>query len=255
MKRKLVGGIECNHLFESLVGLCGLFLLREQLPQEKPLARFLFAPHLVFDDALQIDDGLLRVARVQIVVGIGVVPFFLCLPVHGVARHVAQHLFGIIAPTGLNIAFGQPGLCPLIDGGLRGIEAAHVGKGGDGIFEIAFEELRTSHQEPHLPHRGVIFPSVKPLNIFGRFAAVFVPNGVAFDAVQANSFLTFGNGEVVMGLSYGATLFVADGIERQLFGEMVVIAILFFQRSVDIGHRGVVVDIIFRVKRLPPSRG
>ena len=76
----------------------------------------------------------------------------------------------------------------------------------------------------------------------------------AVDAL-AVSFLTFGNGEVVMGLSYGATLFVADGVERQLFGEMVMIAILFFQRSVDIGYRGVVVDIIFRVKRLPPSRG
>ena len=143
----------------------------------------------------------------------------------------------------------------MIDGGLRGIEAAHVGKGGDGIFEIAFEELRTPYQEPHFPHRGVVFPPVKPLNIFGRFAAVFVPNGVAFDAVQADSFLTFGNGEVVVGLSYGATLFVADGVERQLFGEMVVMFVFFFQRSVDIGHRGVVVDIIFRVKRLPPSRG
>ena len=255
MKRKLVGGVECYHLFESLVGLRGLFLLREQLPQEKPLACLLFAPHLVLDDALQIDDGLLRVARVQIVVGIGVVPFFLCLPVHGVACHVAQHLFGIIVPTGLDIAFGQPGLRTLIDGGLRGIEAAHVGKGGDGIFEIAFEKLRTSHQEPHLPHRGVVFPSVKPLDIFGRFAAVFVPNGVALDAVQANSFLTFGNGEVVVGLSYGATLFVADGVERQLFGEMIVMFVFFFQRCVDIGHRGVVVNIIFRVKRLPPSRG
>ena len=78
---------------------------------------------------------------------------------------------------------------------------------------------------------------------------------MALDAVQANSFLTFGNGEVVVGLSYGATLFVADGVERQLFGEMIVMFVFFFQRCVDIGHRGVVVNIIFRVKRLPPSRG
>ena len=138
---ELVGWSQSGDVAVSFVGLTvaadGLIELAEQ----EPFPRFLLAAHLVFDHLAQIGDGLLVVACVDIVVGIGVVPLFAGTPMDAVAFHVANHVFGIVEPAFLHIAFGQPCPGPAIDGGLRLVEPAHVGKRGGCLIEFAFIEL------------------------------------------------------------------------------------------------------------------
>ena len=93
------------------------------------------------DDLLQIRDSLLIVARVYIIIRIRVVPFLLCAPIDRVAAHIADNVLGLVLPTRLDIALDQPCLRPMINGGLGGIEATHIRKGGDSLLEVALMEL------------------------------------------------------------------------------------------------------------------
>ena len=94
---------------------------------------------------------LVGVARVDIVVGEGVVPIFLRTPVDGVALHVAYHVLGVVHFVLLNIAFGEPCLCLAIDGRLGFVKTTHVGESRGGCLEIALEKLGASHQHPCFP--------------------------------------------------------------------------------------------------------
>ena len=126
------------------VGLVSLALVAHgflQLAHEEPLARLLLAAYLVLDALAQIGNGLGVVARMDVIVGIGEVPFLACAPVDAVALHVAHHILGIVKPALLNIAFGQPSPRTAINGGLRLIEAAHIREGGGGLIEVALVEL------------------------------------------------------------------------------------------------------------------
>ena len=81
------------------VGLVSFALVAHgflQLAHEEPLARFLFAAHLVLDALAQIGNGLGVFARMDVIVGIGEVPFLACSPVDAVALHVAYHILGVV---------------------------------------------------------------------------------------------------------------------------------------------------------------
>ena len=71
-------------------------------------------------------NSLLGVAGMDIVIGKGIIPFFLGTPVDGIALHVAYHVFCIVIPTLFNIAFGKPGSGFAINGWLGSIEATHI---------------------------------------------------------------------------------------------------------------------------------
>ena len=123
---QLIGRVLPAHLAECLVGSVTMSQLRLQLSEEIPFTGPLLASHLMLDDLAEIRYGTLVLPSVDIVVGISVVPFFLGVPVDGVAAHVADNVLGIIEPFLFDIAFGKPGPCLAIDGGLGLVEAAHV---------------------------------------------------------------------------------------------------------------------------------
>ena len=184
-----------------------------QLSQQVVFAGFLLLAHLLFDDAPQVGHSLLIVARVDVIVGIGIVPLFLSPPMDGIARHVANHVFGVVNPVLLDVAFGKPGACTTIDGRLRLVKATHVGESGGSIVESTFVELRASHEHPSLPEEWVVFLATQPLQVAFRLAAFLCPFGSLLDAVQLDGLLTFLDGFVEVALSDFLAILVAYGVE------------------------------------------
>ena len=185
-----------QHFLVCLVGKVLMAQLGFELTHKKPLAGTLLAAHLVLDYLAQVGDGFLVFASVDIVVGVSVVPLFLGMAVDGVAAHVANHVFGIVEPLLLDVAFRKPGAGLAIDGGLGLVEAAHVGEGGGSFVERSLVKLRTTHQHPGFPHHGVVFAPIEPLDVAGGLAAALRPFGTLVDAVQLNGFLTLFDGAV-----------------------------------------------------------
>ena len=66
----------------------------------------MLAAHLMFDDFLKIGYGLGIATRMDIIVGISVIPFFYGTPVKRVALHLRNHVLSVIEPVLLDIAFG-----------------------------------------------------------------------------------------------------------------------------------------------------
>ena len=242
--------------YHLLIGFIGLLLvseLRLQLSEQEVFASLLALTHLVLDDLAQIGNGLCIVAGVDVVVGERVVPFLLGAPVNGVAAHVADDVLGIVDPVLLNIALGKPGACPTVDGGLRGVEATHVVEGGGGFVEGTLVELRAAHEHPCLPEERVVFLSRQPLQVALRLAALLVPFRLMLDAMQLNGLLTFLDGFLVVSLANLLRLLVANGVEGNDFGEVILVAVFLFQRGVDVGKSAVVVSIISSIERVPPT--
>ena len=224
-----------------------------QLSHEIPLAGPLLAAHLVLDDLAQIGHGLGIVAGVYIVVGEGEVPLFLGLPSDGVAAHVADDILGIVEPALFHIALGQPRTRLGIDGGLRTVEAAHVREGGSGIVECALMKLRAPHEHPRFPQEGIVLAAREPLDVLLGLATLLRPLRPALDTVQFDGFLTLLDGPVEIGLAQFAAALVAYGVEGNEFGEVVLIAVFFLQRTVDVGQRTVVVGIVTGIEGVPPT--
>ena len=104
----------------------------------------------------EIGYGFGVVARVDVVVGVGVVPFLACRPVDGVALHVPHHVFGVVEPTLLKVALGEPSPRLGVYGGLRLIQTTHVSECGGSLVKGALIELRPSHKHPSFPQERVI---------------------------------------------------------------------------------------------------
>ena len=198
-----------------------------ELSHQIPLTGALLAPHLVLYHLAQVGYCLGIPSGVYIIVGIGVVPFLHGAPVERVALDFCYHVFGIINPAFLDIAFCEPCPCSAVDGGLGGVEAAHVGKCRRSLVERAFHKLRASHQHPRLPQEGVILLAVKPLDVFLRLLAAFCPLRPFLYAVQLYCLLTFLYSTVEVALAQLAAVLVADGVERYHLGEVVLVAVLF----------------------------
>ena len=221
----LVRRVLCNHLLIGFIGLLLVSELRLQLSEQEVFAGLLALTHLVLDDLAQIGNGLCIVAGVDVVVGERVVPFLLGAPVDGVA----------------------------VDGGLRGVEAAHVVEGGGGFVEGTLVELRAAHEHPCLPEERVILLSRQPLQVALRLAALLVPFWLMLDAMQLDGLLTFLDGLLVVSLADLLRLLVANGVEGNDLGEVILVAVFLFQRGVDVGKSAVVVSIISSIERVPPT--
>ena len=226
---QLVRRVQANHLSESLVGF-GLVSQRGlQLAHEVPFARALLLAHLVLDDVAQVGNGLGVVGRVDVVVGVGVVPLLARSPMQAVALHVSYDILGVVEEIVFYVALGQPSACAAVDGRLGGIEAAHVVERGGRTIKVALEKLGTSHEHPSLPQEGVVFFAVEPLQVFLRLAAVLGPFGLALDAMQLYGFFGFLDGLVKLALSQLPAGFVANGIKGDNLREIILVAGFFGQ--------------------------
>ncbi len=224
-----------------------------ELSHEKPLACTLLASHLMLDDTPQIRHSLGVLTRVYIVVGIRVVPFLACRPMDRVALHVAYHVLRVVEPALLNVAFGEPRPRLGVDGRLRLIESSHVGECGSSLVEGTLVKLRAPHQQPCLPEERVVFAAREPLDVLCRLLPRLRPLRTALNAVEFYGLLAFLYGAVEISLSDFAAILVADGVERNKFREVVLVAVLLLQRTVNIGERAVVIGVVARLERMPPA--
>ena len=151
IKLQFVGRIEPDDVAESLISLLLVADGSLQLSHQIPLAGFLLVSHLMAYHLPEIGNRLPGIPRVDIVIGEGIIPFLLGTPVDGIALDVSDHIFCIVVPALLDIAFGKPGARLAVDGRLGGVKAAHIGEGGSGPLEIPLLELRTAHQHPRFP--------------------------------------------------------------------------------------------------------
>ena len=223
---QLVGWVELRHVLERLHRLHVVAQRCLHLSHEEPLACALLASHLVLDDVAQVGNSFLVFARVYVVVGVGVVPLLACRPVDGVALHVAYHVLGIVEPTLLDVAFGEP--CPRlgVDGWLRLIQSAHVVERGSSLVERSLVELRASHEQPRFPKERVVLAAREPLQVLRRLLALLRPLRSALYAVQFDGLLTLLDGAVVVRLAYLSAVLVAHGVERNKLCEVVLVAFL-----------------------------
>ena len=212
IESQLVRRIKPGHTPISLRSLSVVSKGSLKLPKEIILTRFLLAPHLMTDDTPQIFHGLLIVARMDIIVGVGIIPLLLCAPMDGVALHIADHILSIVEQVVLHIRLRKPGTGPSVDGRLGGVDTAHVGKGGCSGIKIAFVKLGTSQQEPCLPQERVVLAAVEPFDILGGLTPVFVPFRTFLDAMELNSLLRLLYGLVKIGLPQITARLIADGI-------------------------------------------
>ena len=250
---QFVGRIGAHHSTERLIGLLVVAEGRLHLSQEEQFARFLLLAHLLLDDFLQIGNGLLQPSGVEIVVGVGVVPLFHCAPVHRVAVHLADDILGIVDPVELYIALGQPRAGSAVDGGLRLIEACHVGERGSSLVEGALMELRAPHEHPRFPQERVVLLAVEPFDVALCLLAALLPFGPFLDAVLLDGLLTLLDGPVEVGRAQVFRVFVAHRVEGEHLGEVVLVALLLGQRAVDIGQRTIIIGIITGGERMPPA--
>ena len=151
IKLQFVGRIEPDDVAESLISLLLVADGSLQLSHQIPLAGFLLVSHLMAYHLPEIGNRLPGIPRVDIVIGEGIIPFLLGTPVDGIALDVSDHIFCIVGPSLLDIAFGKPGARLAVDGRLGGVKAAHIGEGGSSPLEIPLLELRTAHQHPRFP--------------------------------------------------------------------------------------------------------
>ena len=151
IKLQFVRRIEPDDVAESLISLLLVADGSLQLSHQIPLAGFLLVSHLMAYHLPEIGNRLPGITRVDIVIGEGIIPFLLGTPVDGIALDVSDHIFCIVGPSQLDVAFGKPGARLAVDGRLGGVKAAHIGEGGSSPLEIPFLELRAAHQHPGFP--------------------------------------------------------------------------------------------------------
>ena len=190
----------------------------------------------------------------DVIVGIGIVPFFLCAPVNGVAFHVANHVFGIVEEPVLDVSLGQPSPCPAINGGLRLVESAHVAESGGGAVEVALEKLRAAHEHPGLPKKGIVLLATEPFQVALGLAALLVPLRPTLDGVQLDGFLGLLDGLVKATLTQFAALLVGHGVERDELGVVILVAVFLGQRAVYVGQRTIIIGVVSGIERVPPPR-
>ena len=250
---QFVGWVLGDDLAKRLVRFGMMAQGRLDLSHQIPFARFLLLSHLVLDDLAQVGDGLLQFTRVDIIVSKGIVPLLGGPPVDAVALHVADHVLGIIEPVLLDVAFGKP--CPrlAVDGGLRLVDSRHVGEGRRSLVKRSLVKLGAAHKHPRFPKEGVVFFAAEPLDVLLRLASRLVPFGLALDAVARDGFLRLLYRPVVVALAQFAAAFVAHRIEREHLREVVLVAFLLFQTSVDVGQFAIIIGIIACIERPPPT--
>ena len=71
--------------------------------------------------------------------------------------------------------------------------------------------------------------------------------------MELDGLLAFLDGTVEVRLSQLTAALVANRIERDDLRVVVLVALLLFQRTVDIGQRAIIIGIVARSERMPPT--
>ena len=190
----------------------------------------------------------------DIVVGKGIVPFLHGPPVERVTFHLIDHVLSIVDPVLLDIALSQPSPGFSVDGRLRLVQSAHIGKRGSRLIEGSLMELRSSHEHPCFPQEGVVFATVEPFDVAFSLLSVLGPFGSPCNTVALDGFLTLLDGFVEVALTDFLTVLVAHRVEGNHLREIVTMTILLFQGSIDIGLRTIKIGVVFGVEGMPPTR-
>ena len=207
----------------------------------------------MLDDLAQVRDSLVEFTRMDIVVGVSVVPFFHSPPMEGVALHIAYHVFGIIQPAFLNVALRQPRAGFAVDSGLCAVKTTHIGECGGCLVERALMELRPAHEHPRLPKERVIFAAAQPFNVLLGLLAALCPLRPFLDAVLMNCLLRLLYGTVEVGLAQFAACLVANRVEGDKLGEVILVAVFLFQTSVYVSLRAIKICVVVCVEGMPPT--
>ena len=133
------------------------------------------------------------------------------------------------------------------------IQSAHVSKGGSGLVESPFLELRLAEQHPGAPEKRVVLPASQPFAVLGSLALAAVPFGLGLDTVATDRFLALLDGTVILAFADFAALLVTHHVEGDYLGIVVLIALLFFQIAVDESLITIKIGIIARIERVPPA--
>ncbi len=118
IKLHFVWWVLTDNLLECLVGQILMTESSLYLTEEIILTGTLLRAHLVLHHLTEILCRILHILDVKVVVGIGVIPFFLCTPVDRVALHIADYVLCIIEPVLLDITLSQPCTSLAVDGWL-----------------------------------------------------------------------------------------------------------------------------------------
>ena len=250
---QFVRRIQADDFLICAISLLAVSKLRLNLPHEKPLAGTLLPATLMLDDAGQRRHGFFISVAADVERSLSVVPVCPRTIVDGVAPHFRQDVFCVVEPVQLRIAAGEPRAGDAVDGGLRGIEAGHVGERRGSFVKLAFQVLRLAHQKPRFPEERVIFAAAQPLNVLGRLASRLRPFGSALDAVLFDGLFRLFDGTVKIGLSNFAGSLVADHRKGYHFGKIVLIASFLLLGAVDKGETTVIISVITGIERVPPA--
>ena len=192
----------------------------------------------MLDGLAQIRHSLGVITHADVVVGVGVIPILNGTEIHRVATHVTNHVLGIVSPAQHGVAFSQPRTGKSAAGRIAQVQACHIREGSGGLFKLSHLELCLTKHQPRFPQKRVLL-------------APFHLNGVALDG-----FLHLLNRSLVMRFAYVATQFVANGVKRQQFGKVILVAFLFFQISIQKGHVTIIIGVIAGVEGVPePALG
>ena len=238
VKLQLVRRTAAYHTGKSLVSLLLMAHQVLYLSHQVPLAGTLGFTAFVLDGLAQIGHGLGVIGHADVIVGVGVIPILNGTEIHRVATHVTNHVLGIVSPAQHSVAFGQPRTGQSAAGRIAQVQACHVREGSGSLFKLSHLELCLTKHQPCFPQKRVLL-------------APFHLNGVALDG-----FLHLLNRSLVMRFAYVATQFVANGVKRQQFGKVILVALLFLQISIQKGHVTVIIGVIAGVEGVPePALG
>ncbi len=201
----------------------------------------------------QVRYGLGILAVAHVIVGVCAVPVGHCTVVHRVTAHLYYNVFGIVEPPQLTVTHGQPCTGNAIDGRLCGIQPRHIGECCRCLVELSFLKLRLAHQQPCLPQERIVLPARQPLYILGCFAPVLGPFRPFLYAVLLYCLLALLYCAVKTGLADVAACLVAHNIHRYQFRKVVLVALLFLQRTVDKRLTAVIERVVTGVERVPPA--
>ena len=103
------------------------------------------------------------------------------------------------------------------------------------LEELALVELGFAQQQPSLRHSGIELLLLEPLTVGGVSRSFGIGLGALLDAVALDGLLCLLHGLVEIPLSQFSRRLVADRVERNHLGEVVLVALLFLERAVDVG--------------------
>ena len=192
------------------------------------------------DGARQVGDGLFVLPGGDEVGGLAL--FLLAERMGGeaVARHLLQHVFGIVGPFQRHIAAGQQGTGHIGHLRLGGIEAQDVVAGAGTFNEVSLLKLALGHEQPCTVQKGVKLLPCQIEFLLGRTFLVALGHGLLLDAVHLDGLFAFGDGRLKVGLPHCLGRLVGAHVHGQQPCVVLLVALVLGLHSFIKGHLPIV---------------